>query len=45
MIAWVVAGVAIVLLNPTLVTRIGKALTEVDQTPVDRAAAVEGAEP
>jgi amino acid transporter len=44
-IAWVVAGVAIVLLNPGLVTRIGKALTEVDQTPVDRAAAVEGAEP
>jgi hypothetical protein len=28
-----------------LVTRIGKALTEVDQTPVDRAAAVEGTEP
>jgi amino acid transporter len=43
-IAWVIAGVAIVVLNPALVTRIGKALTEVDQTPVDRAAAVE-AEP
>lgn len=44
-IAWVIAGVAIVLLSPALVTRIGKALTEVDQTPVDRAAAIEGAEP
>jgi amino acid transporter len=44
-IAWVIAGVAIVLLNPALVTRIGKALTEVDKTPVDRAAAVEGSEP
>jgi amino acid transporter len=41
-LAWVIVGVAIVLFNPGLVTRIGKALTEVDQTPVDRAAAVEG---
>jgi hypothetical protein len=34
-----------VLASPQLVTRIGKALTEVDRTPVDRAAAVEAGEP
>jgi amino acid transporter len=43
-LAWVLVGVVIVLASPQLVTRIGKALTEVDRTPVDRAAAVEGSE-
>jgi amino acid transporter len=40
-LAWVVAGVVIVMASPGLVTRIGKALLEVDRTPADRAAAVE----
>ena len=40
-LAWVAAGIVIVLVSPQLVTRIGKALSEVDRTPVDRAAAVE----
>jgi amino acid transporter len=41
-LAWVAAGIVIVLVSPKLVTRIGKALSQVDQMPVDRAAAVEG---
>ena len=40
-LAWVVVGVIIVFASPGLVTRIGKALLEVDRTPADRAAAVE----
>ena len=34
-------GVVIVMVSPKLVTRIGKALTEIEREPVDRAAAVE----
>jgi len=41
LIAWVIVGVVIVVASPGLVTRIGKALTAIDQEPVDRAAAVE----
>ena len=44
-LAWVAAGIVIVFVSPQLVTRIGKALSEVDRTPVDRAGAVEGGEP
>jgi amino acid transporter len=44
-LAWVVAGMVIVVASPQLVTRIGKALTEVDRAPVDRAAGVEVGEP
>jgi amino acid transporter len=44
-LAWVLVGIVIVLASPQLVTRIGKALTEVDRTPVDRAAGVEAGEP
>lgn len=44
-LAWIIAGVVIVLVSPAMVTRIGKALTEIDRPQVDRAAAVEGAEP
>ena len=44
-LAWIIAGVIIVLVSPAMVTRIGKALTEIDRPQVDRAAAVEGAEP
>jgi amino acid transporter len=40
-LAWVVLGVVIVMASPNLVTRIGKALLEVDRTPADRASAVE----
>ena len=40
-LAWVLAGVVIVLASPALVTRLGKALTAIDQTPVDRTAALE----
>jgi amino acid transporter len=40
-LAWVAAGIVIVLASPKLVERIGKALSEVDKTPVDRSAAVE----
>jgi amino acid transporter len=40
-LAWIVVGVIIVFASPGLVTRIGKALLEVDRTPADRAAAVE----
>jgi len=40
-LAWVVAGVVIVFASPALVTRIGKALSAIEQEPVDRAAAVE----
>jgi amino acid transporter len=40
-LAWVIAGVVIVLVSPAMVTRIGKALSEIDRPPVDRAAAVE----
>src|SRR4029077_4874737 len=43
-LAWVLVGIVIVLASPQLVTRIGKALTEVDRTPVDRAAAVDAGE-
>ncbi len=40
-LAWVLAGIVIVLVSPALVTRLGKALSEIDQTPVDRTAALE----
>jgi amino acid transporter len=40
-LAWVVLGIVIVMASPKLVTRIGKALLEVDRTPADRSAAVE----
>ena len=40
-LAWVVAGVVIVFASPALVTRIGKALSAIEQEPVDRAATVE----
>ena len=40
-LACVLAGVVIVLASSALVTRIGKALSEVERPPVDRAAAVE----
>jgi amino acid transporter len=43
-LAWVLVGIVIVLASPQLVTRIGKALTEVDRTPVDRAAAMDAGE-
>jgi len=39
--AWVLAGVIIVLVSPALVTRIGKAMSEIERAPVDRAAGVE----
>jgi hypothetical protein len=39
-LAWVVVGIVIVFASPKLVTRIGKALTEVEH-PVDRGAALE----
>ncbi|HXI96059.1 MAG TPA: APC family permease, partial [Candidatus Acidoferrum sp.] len=42
--AWVLAGIVIVFASPAMVTRIGKALSEIDRPQVDRAAAVE-AEP
>lgn len=38
-LVWVLAGIVIVVASPKLVIRIGKALSEVDRTPVDRAAA------
>jgi 1,4-dihydroxy-2-naphthoate octaprenyltransferase len=44
-LAWVAAGIVIVFVSPKLVIRIGKALSEVDRTPVDRAAAAEVGEP
>jgi len=43
--AWILVGIVIVIVSPQLVTRIGKALSEVDQPPVDRATAVEANEP
>jgi hypothetical protein len=44
-LAWVAAGIVIVFVSPKLVIRIGKALSEVDRTPADRAAAAEVGEP
>jgi amino acid transporter len=40
-LAWVIVGIVIVLVSPRMVTRIGTALSEIDQTPVDRTAAIE----
>jgi amino acid transporter len=40
-LAWVLAGVVIVVASPALVTRLGKALSDIEKPPVDRAAAVE----
>ena len=44
-LAWFVVGVVIVFVSPQFVTRIGKAMSEVNQPPVDRTAAVEAGEP
>jgi len=41
-LAWLLAGIVIIVASPKLVIRIGKALSEVDRTPVDRAAAEVG---
>jgi len=41
-LAWLLAGIVIIVASPKLVIRIGKALSEVDRTPVDRAAAEMG---
>jgi amino acid transporter len=40
-LAWVLIGVVIVVASPALVTRLGKALTEIERPSVDRAALAE----